>query len=59
MMWRNVERNKQKYLGILSKTNINGIVDQLQTVPATEYPNRFENRWEEIKSISQIQMSLN
>lgn len=39
--------------------NINGIVDQLQTVPATEYPNRFENRWEEIKSISQIQMSLN
>ena len=39
--------------------NINAIVDQLQTVPATEYPNHFKNRWEEIKAFSQIQMSLN
>ena len=34
--------------------NITAIVDQLQTVPATEYPDSFKNRWEEIKGISQM-----
>lgn len=40
-------------------SNISAIVDQLQTVPAIEHPDSFNNRWEEIKSILQIQMSLN
>lgn len=40
-------------------TNINAIVDYLESMPAVEFPKRFKSRWEEIKTLSQIQMSLN
>ncbi len=39
--------------------NINAIVDQLKGIQAIEYPENFENRWAEIKALSQIQKSLN
>ena len=35
------------------------IVDQLKEVPAIEFPEKFSNRWEEIKTICNLQMSLN
>lgn len=35
------------------------IIDQLKEVPAVEYPGRFRSRWEEIKALTGIQMSLN
>ena len=35
------------------------IVDQLKEIPAVEFPEKFSNRWEEIKAICNLQMSLN
>lgn len=34
-------------------------IDQLKQVPATEYPDNFANRWEEVKSICAHNMTLN
>lgn len=39
--------------------NINAIVDQLKEIQAIEYPKNFKSRWDEIKTLSQLQMSLN
>lgn len=35
------------------------IIEQLKTVPAVEFPNRFKNRWDEVKTICLTQVSLN
>lgn len=35
------------------------IIDQLKEHPAVEYPGRFKSRWEEIRDITLIQLSLN
>ena len=35
------------------------VVNELKKTPSVEYPETFLNRWEEIKSITELQMSLN
>lgn len=36
-----------------------GIIDQLKENPATEYPNSFKNRWDEIVSITSANVAQN
>lgn len=36
-----------------------GIVDQLKEQDAVEFPNRFDNRWQEIEEITAMNLSLN
>lgn len=36
-----------------------GIIDQLKENPATEYPNIFKNRWDEIVSITSANVAQN
>lgn len=36
-----------------------GIIEQLKQNPPEQYPKRFKNRWEEIKDLTLINMSLN
>lgn len=43
----------------MSPGNILGIIDVLKEQPAEEYPDRFSNRWDEVKTITQMQTSLN
>ena len=35
------------------------VIEQLKEEPAVEFPQRFENRWEEIKMLTQANLSLN
>lgn len=35
------------------------VIEQLKEEPAVEFPQRFENRWEEIKMLTQTNVSLN
>lgn len=35
------------------------IINQLETIPALQFPKSFDNRWEEIKQITQANLSLN
>lgn len=35
------------------------VIEQLKEEPAVEFPQRFENRWEEIKALTQTNVSLN
>ena len=39
--------------------NMLAIINQLRGVPAIEYPDSFENRWEEIRQITLSNLSLN
>lgn len=43
----------------LDLTNILGIIDQLKTVPAVEFPDCFQNRWQEIKETTKSTLALN
>lgn len=43
----------------LSPNNILGIIDILKHMPAIEFKSSFKNRWEEIKTITQTNLSLN
>ena len=43
----------------LDLTNILGIVDILKKTPAIEYPKYFDNRWTEIKTITQSNVARN
>jgi len=43
----------------MSVPTIMAIIDQLKKKPAKEYPNRFPSRWEEIKTLTRTQLSLN
>ena len=43
----------------LDLTNILGIVDKLKKTPAIEFPDYFDNRWTEIKTITQSNVALN
>ena len=36
-----------------------GIVDQLKKQDAVEYPDRFDNRWQEISEMTAMNLSLN
>ena len=35
------------------------ILNQLETMPAVEFPNRFKNRWDEIKTLCMTNLALN
>ena len=43
----------------LTHKHLMGIIEQLKEQPAIEFPDRFENRWEEIKKIAVANMVLN
>ena len=43
----------------LDLTNILAIVDKLKKTPAIEFPEYFDNRWTEIKTITQSNVALN
>jgi hypothetical protein len=47
------------YTENLNVPNMLGIIDQLKTVPAVEYPTCFTNRWEEIKMIVNTNVAQN
>ena len=40
-------------------SNLIGIIYELKKEPAKEFPERFKNRWEEIKTITLTNISLN
>lgn len=42
-----------------TKETFLGIIDQLKENPATEYPNSFKNRWDEIVSITSANVAQN
>lgn len=35
------------------------ILSQLKNMPAVEFPHRFQNRWEEIQTLTKTQLSIN
>ena len=43
----------------IDHTTLMGIVDQLKKQPAVEFPERFANRWEEIKITTAANLVLN
>lgn len=43
----------------MSVPTIMAIIDQLKEKPATEFPQKFPSRWEEIKILTRTQLSLN
>ena len=43
----------------MSVPTIMAIIDQLKEKPATEFPKSFHSRWEEIKTLTCTQLSLN
>lgn len=43
----------------LDLTNIMGIIDKLKTMPPTQFPDVFKNRWQEIKETTMSNMALN
>lgn len=43
----------------LDLTNILGIIDKLKETPAIEFPDYFNNRWEEIKTVTVSNVALN
>lgn len=34
-------------------------IEQLKDTPAVEFPNRFQNRWEEIEAVTRMNLCLN
>jgi hypothetical protein len=47
------------YTDMMTIPNMLGIIDQLKTVPAVEFPTCFNNRWEEIKTITNTNVAQN
>lgn len=47
------------YTDMMTIPNMLGIIDQLKTVPAVEFPTCFANRWEEIKTITGTNVAQN
>lgn len=47
------------YTDMMTIPNMLGIIDQLKTVPAVEFPTCFTNRWEEIKTITDTNVAQN
>lgn len=47
------------YTDMMTIPTMLGIIDQLKTVPAVEYPTCFANRWEEIKTITNTNVAQN
>lgn len=47
------------YTDMMIIPNMLGIIDQLKTAPAVEYPTCFSNRWEEIKTITNTNVAQN
>jgi hypothetical protein len=43
----------------LDLTNILGIIDKLKNTPPNQYPETFENRWQEIKETTMGNLALN
>lgn len=43
----------------LTLSYILAVIDRLKDMPAIEFPSSFKNRWEEIKTITQTNLSLN
>ena len=43
----------------MTHTHLMAVVDQLKEAPAIEYPGEFGSRWEEVKSITALQMGHN
>ena len=43
----------------LDLTNILGIIDKLKNTPPNQYPETFENRWQEIKETTMSNLALN
>jgi hypothetical protein len=48
-----------EYTDMMIIPNMSGIIDQLKTVPAIEFPSSFKSRWEEIKTITQTNVCHN
>jgi hypothetical protein len=44
---------------MLTLPYILAVIDRLKDMPATEFPSSFKNRWEEIKTITQTNLTLN
>lgn len=47
------------YTDMMTIPNMLGIIDQLKHVPAVEFPTCFTNRWEEIKTITNTNVTQN
>ena len=47
------------YTDMMTIPNMLGIIDQLKSVPAVEFPTCFTNRWEEIKTITNTNVAQN
>lgn len=47
------------YTDMMTIPNMLGIIDQLKTVQAVEFPTCFTNRWEEIKAITLANVAQN
>lgn len=47
------------YTDVMNVSNCLGIIDQLKEVKAVEFPEKFKNRWEEITTVTVMQLSLN
>lgn len=50
---------EMNYNDMMTIPNMLGIIEQLKTVPAVEYPTCFANRWEEIKTITTTNVAQN
>ena len=47
------------YTDMMTIPNMLGIIDQLKNIPAIEFPTCFTNRWEEIKTITNVNVAQN
>ena len=47
------------YTDMMTIPNMLGIIDQLKHVPPVEFPTCFNNRWEEIKAITNTNVAQN
>lgn len=53
------ELDESSYTDMMTIPNMLGIIDQLKTVKAVEYPDNFKTRWEEIKTTVATSATLN
>lgn len=53
------ELGESYWLDNMTIKNMLSMIDQLKEAPAIEYPNAFTNRWEEIESITKMNISQN
>ena len=47
------------YTDMMIIPNMLGIIDQLKNVPAIEFPNEFKSRWEELRTITLVNVAQN